>query len=218
MAAYARVSTLLGQQPDNQLVPIREVARNRSFILVEEYVDQGISGTKERRPGLDKLIKDARIGHFKIVIVSGIDRIARNTRHLLNLIAELESYGVALISLRESLDFTTPMGKATLTILGAIAELERELTRERIRTALAAKKVVAQKTGSGWRCGRPDKVTDELYQKVLDLRAEGLSIRGIERELKGAIAKSSIARILKDCPKNLKNSVPQVAEFQALRA
>lgn len=205
--AYGRVSTLLGQDPELQLITIREFARNRGLELAQEYVDKGISGAKERRPALDRLIADAKQGRFNVLIVTGIDRIGRNTRHLLNLIHELSGYGVGLISLRENLDFTTPVGSATLIILGAIAELERELTRERIRTALAAKKLVAHQTGSGWRCGRPIKVNTDSVEQVLKLHREGLSVRKIEKAMGRAISRTTVHRILQTqnagCPETV---------------
>lgn len=194
--AYSRVSTLLGQDPEHQLVHIREFAKARGFQLVQEYVDKGISGARERRPSLDSLVADARRGKFKILIVSGIDRIARNTRHLLNLIHELQGYGVSVISLRENIDFTTPMGQATLAILGCLGTLEKNLIAERIKSALAAKKITAERTGSGWRCGRPVAVTPDLVAKVHQLRAQGLSIRRIEMDLAKAISRTSIVRVL----------------------
>ncbi|MEC7276478.1 MAG: recombinase family protein [Bdellovibrionota bacterium] len=195
--AYARVSTLLGQDPEHQLVHIRKFSKARDFQLTNEYVDLGVSGSKEKRPSLDQLVIDARMGKFKVLIVSGIDRIGRNTRHLLNLIHELSGYGVSLISLRENMDFTTPMGQATLTILGAIAELERELTRERIRTALAAKKIEAKRLGKKWSCGRPKSTTEALRKQILELRAKGLSIRAIERRLDKKVSRTTIQRIIK---------------------
>jgi DNA invertase Pin-like site-specific DNA recombinase len=191
---YARVSTLLGQDPANQTGPCTEFTRARSFELTDKYIDIGISGAKERRPELNRLVKDAQKRKFDILIVSGIDRIARDVRHLLNLITELEHYGISIISLRESIDFTTPMGKATLAILGAIAGLERELTRERIRTALAAKKLAAQQTGSDWKCGRPTKINKSLEMQILELKNRGLSIRAIAKELK--IGKTSVHRVI----------------------
>ncbi|HXH75376.1 MAG TPA: recombinase family protein [Bacteriovoracaceae bacterium] len=195
--AYARVSTLLGQDPENQLVRIREFSASRGFDLISEYVDKGISGSTEKRPSLDQLILDARMGKFKVLVVSGIDRIGRNTRHLLNLIHELSGYGVSLISLRESLDFTTPMGQAALTILGAMAQLEKELIRERIRTALAVKKLSAQQLGRDWRCGRPEAATETLKAQIISLSNLGLSIRAIERKLEGKISRTTIQRVLK---------------------
>lgn len=195
--AYARVSTLLGQDPENQLVRIREFAHSRNFELVSEYIDKGISGSTEKRPSLDQLISDARRGKFKVLVVTGIDRIGRNTRHLLNLIHELSGYGVSLISLRESLDFTTPMGQAALTILGAMAQLERELIRERIKTALAAKKLSAQQLGRDWRCGRPEATSESLKSHIISLSNLGLSIRAIEKKLEGKVSRTTIQRILK---------------------
>lgn len=205
-AAYARVSTLLGQDPENQLVGIRQFAEARGFQLEQEYIDKGVSGAKESRPALDALIRDARMGKFKVLVVAGIDRIGRNTRHLLNLIHELNGYGVALVSLRESIDFGSPMGQATLTILGAIAQLERELIRERIRSALAAKKAAAAKSGKAWRCGRPEAATPDLIEQVQALRDKGLSIRAIEKHLEGRISRTTIQRVLKGtgCPERVK--------------
>ena len=194
--AYSRVSTLLDQDPENQLIPIREFAKARGFDLQAEFIDTGISGAKERRPALDELTKAARQGKFKVLIVSAIDRIARNTRHLLNLIHELQGYGVSLISLRESIDFTSPIGRASLVIIGAIAELERDITRERIKTALAAKKLTALKTGNGWKCGRPTVVNVDQLKQIKHLRFTGLSLRQIERTLCKRVSKTTISRIL----------------------
>lgn len=193
-AAYARVSTLLNQDPELQLSHLRNFSEARGFHLVKEFIDQGISGAKERRPALDSMIQDARHGKFKIIVVAGIDRLARDTRHLLNLIAELNHYGVSIISLRENIDFSTPLGQATLTILGAVAQLERELIRERIKNALAAKKLAAKQSGSGWRCGRP-ALDKSVVLQVQDLRKHGKSIRAIAKEL--GIGKTSAERILR---------------------
>ena len=209
-AAYSRVSTLLGQNPEHQLSHIRQFAEARGFELVAEYTDR-VSGVKERRKALDALIKDARTGRFKILIVSGIDRLARDTRHLLNLIHELDSHGIALISLRESIDFTTPMGKATLAILGAIGSLERDLCRERTRTALAAKKLTAAQTG--WRCGRPRAATDEIITQVVDLHDRGMSHREIERALNKKVSRATVTRILQGRFKTSEKIPAQVTEI-----
>lgn len=192
--AYARVSTLLGQDPEHQLSAIRKFANAREFAVVKEYIDQGISGTKERRPSLDKMVRDAQSGKFKVIIIVGIDRLARDTRHLLNLINELNHYGVAVISLRENIDFTTPMGQAALAIFGAMASLERSLISERIKTALAAKKLAAQNTGSGWRCGRPTGLTKDKESQILNLHNDGHSIRAIARRV--GLGKTTVHRFL----------------------
>ena len=90
--AYARVSTLLGQDPENQLIPIRQLANSRNLEIIHEYIDRGISGSKDKRPGLDEMVRAARSGKFKFLIIYSIDRLARDTRHLLNLINELSHY------------------------------------------------------------------------------------------------------------------------------
>lgn len=192
---YARCSTLLAQDPETQLVHLRQFAQARNFHVVSEFVDMGISGAKERRPALDEMVKAARQGKFKIIIVSGIDRLARDTRHLLNLLEELRGYGVAVISLRENIDFTTAMGQAALTIFGAVAQLEREIIRERIKNALAAKKLAAEKSGSGWRCGRPSVISRDVESLVVKLRDEGKSLRQIAKSVN--VAKTTVIKILK---------------------
>jgi DNA invertase Pin-like site-specific DNA recombinase len=208
--AYSRVSTLLNQDPTIQLSAIRDFAQSRGFVLVDEYTDQGISGAKERRPSLDRMISDARRGKFKVLIVTGIDRIGRNTRHLLNLIAELNEYGVSIISIREGLDFTTSVGKATLGILAVVSELERDLIRERIKSAMAQKKLTAEKSGTKWKCGRPSVKTDLIQIQVLELFSKGRSSREIAKLV--GISKSSVQRILRAGPKPSKNESSQVRE------
>jgi DNA invertase Pin-like site-specific DNA recombinase len=151
---------LLKQDPSHQLIPIRGAIANRDFQFVGEYVDR-ISGSSEQRKELDRLIKDARMGKFKVVVIYALDRLARDTRFLLNLIHEFNGYGITLISLRESIDLSTPVGRAVLQILGSIAELEKNLISERIKTALMVKKMTSSETG--WRCGR-------MQQPVVDSR------------------------------------------------
>ena len=197
--AYGRVSTLLGQDVENQLQGIRELCINRNFQLYEEYVDEGISGKTCKRPGLDKLIRDARLGRFKVVIVHSIDRLGRSTKHLLNLIDELNHYGVSLISIRENLDFSTPTGQMALTMISAVAQLEAQLISERIKTSLAVKKALAERNpNSTWKMGRP-AISDEIKQEVLNLREEGHSIRKIAKMI-GTISKSSVEKIIKVVP------------------
>jgi DNA invertase Pin-like site-specific DNA recombinase len=194
--AYGRVSTLLNQDVEHQLHGIRELSKNRGFTLTEVYVDRGISGTKDKRPSLDRLIKDARMGKFSILIVHSIDRLGRSTKHLLNLLDELRHYGVSLISIRENIDFSTPMGQLALTMLGAVGQLEAQLISERIKTSLAVKKKLASDAGSDWRCGRPS-LSGSLKDQVLKLHQEGTSIRNIANQLEG-ISKSSVAKIIKE--------------------
>lgn len=194
--AYARVSALRGQDIENQLHGIRQLALERGFILSSEYIDDGISETSEIRPNLDKLIRDAKQGLFSIVLVQSIDRLGRSTKHLLNLMDEFRHCNVSMILIRESLDFSTPTGQMALTVLSAVAQLEAQLTSERIKTALARKKVIAEISQNGWRCGRPP-LSKDIEEEVLRLKAQGHSIRQIAWLL-GNVSKSSVSRILKE--------------------
>lgn len=154
-AGYGRVSTAVhGQDINNQLEPIRQVAQSRGFELVKLYEDQGVSGATERRKGLDAMLADARRGTFKVLVVMELSRIARDVRHLLNTLHELNQVGVSLISIREGLEFNdSPFSKGMITMIGLLATIERDLIRDRIKTALAIRKQTAAVTG--WKCGRP---------------------------------------------------------------
>lgn len=192
--AYARVSTLLGQDPSLQITNIREYCAARSLEISDEFIDKGISGTKESRPAFDEMIKQAKRGKFKVIVVAALDRLGRNTLHLLKTIQELDHYGVHIISLRENLDFKSPTGRMVLTVLISVISMEREIISTRIKEALAAKKIQAQKTGNGWRCGRKTIVTPERASRALLLRSQGHSIREIANQI--GIAPSSVHKIL----------------------
>jgi DNA invertase Pin-like site-specific DNA recombinase len=122
---YVRVSTA-DQHVESQLYDLREVAAKRGFEVVKEYQDCGVSGRRARRPGLDALMADARQDKFAVVLVAAFDRVARSTRHFLQVVDELDSLGIAFISRREGIntDDHNPMGRLFLTIIGSIAELE----------------------------------------------------------------------------------------------
>ena len=146
-AVYARVSTL-DQEPENQLQELRRYAEARGWTSVE-YVDRGVSGSKERRPSLDRLVADARRRRFDVVVVWRLDRLGRNLRHLVVLLDELRAVGVEFVSLGEGIDATTPAGKLQLHVLAALAEFERARIGERVRAGLARVRA------SGQRLGRP---------------------------------------------------------------
>lgn len=196
--AYSRVSTLLGQDPELQLVHIREFCRSRSIELVKEFTDTGVSGSREKRPGLDTMLTLAKQGKFSVIVIASLDRLGRNTAHFLRIIQQLDTCGVRIISLRENLDFTLPASRMILTVLMAIAELERNMIATRIKEALAAKKLVAEKTGSGWRCGRKTTITETKIAEIRSLRETGLSIRQIAKRV--GVAKSSVQKCLSTKP------------------
>ena len=207
-AAYCRTSVLLRQNPQLQLTNITEYVKSRtSMVLVGEYIDE-ITGTSTKRIALDNLLADIRRGKIDVVVVAALDRLGRNAAHLLKLAELFREHDVGLISLREAIDLHSPSGKAFFTIMSAISELDRNQISERIKMALAAKKLIAQNTGSAWRCGRPSIITAENTQNVIELRRQQLSIRQIAKKM--GIAKSSVQRILgaskKDVPEKVAKS------------
>src|SRR5262249_34889448 len=133
VALYARCSTRDKQNVDTQLIPLREFARQRGIEIAGEYVDLGWSGAKERRPQLERLMADAKKKKLDAVLVWRFDRFARSTKHLLTALAEFQSLGVDFISYTELIDTSTPIGKMIFTIVGAVAEMERALIRERVQ-------------------------------------------------------------------------------------
>lgn len=197
-AAYGRISTLThGQDIQNQLEPIRQVAEARGFDLVKIYKDEGISGATERRKGLDLMLADARRGTFKVLVVMELSRIARDVRHLLNTLHELQQVGVSLVSIREGIEFNdSPFAKGMVTMIGLLVTIERDLLRDRIKTALAIRKQTAAATGSGWRCGRPPKINPELIDSVKKLRDSGSSIRQTAKALN--VSKTTVLRICRE--------------------
>jgi DNA invertase Pin-like site-specific DNA recombinase len=182
-----RVSTKgHSQTTETQAVALREYAGRRGFEIVGEYRDEGISGSKDSRPALDRLMRDARARHFDVVIVARFDRFARSVSHLLRALEEFNHLGVDFISVSESIDTSTPVGKMIFTVLGAVAELERNLIKERVSMGLSR----ARRQGK--QLGRPKRLVDR--ERVLSLYAEHRSYR-IVAKLTG-VGKDKIAAIV----------------------
>jgi DNA invertase Pin-like site-specific DNA recombinase len=184
IALYARVSTV-EQTVEPQLFALRAYVEARGGQAVE-YVDAGISGARDRRPALDRLMADARRRRFDVLAITKLDRLARSVRHLTTLAAELEALGVGLVVLDQAIDTTTPAGRLLFNVLGSIAEFERDLIRERVLTGIAAARRRGQKFG------RPDALTPEARDRLARLAAAGRSTREIAAML-GA-SKSTVAR------------------------
>jgi len=172
---YSRVSTANGQDPEMQSREIREYCLRRGWGLVGEYVDIGISGAKERRPQLDRLIADAHKRRFEVVVVWKFDRFARSVSHLLRALETFRALGVEFVSLSEQVDTSTPTGKMIFTVLGAVAELERSLIAERVRAGLRNARA------KGKRLGRPVKRVNAA--QIAALRAQGVPWRRIGAQL-----------------------------------
>lgn len=183
-ALYLRVSTL-DQHPESQLHDLRQLASQRGFEIVEEYSDR-ISGVKSRRRGLDQLMSDARRGKFDVVLVWAFDRIASSVRHFLEVLDELNRLNIEFLSFRENIDTGGPLGRAIVVIIGAIAELERNLIIERVRAGMRRARL------EGQRIGRPRLEIDR--QALRRDRAQGHSLSELAKIHR--ISKASVIRFL----------------------
>ncbi len=183
-ALYLRVSTL-DQHPETQLYDVRQLAKQRGHEIVQEYTDK-ISGTRARRPGLDQLMADARRGKFDVVLVWAFDRMARSVKHLLEVLDELSHLNIEFVSFRENIDTGGPLGRAIIVIIGAIAELERNLIVERVRAGMRRAKL------EGRHIGRPALQIDQ--QAVARDRQAGMSLRQLAKS--HGISRASVARVL----------------------
>jgi DNA invertase Pin-like site-specific DNA recombinase len=191
-ALYMRISTKNhGQTTDTQALALQEYVQHRGFQVIEEYRDEGISGSKDSRPALDRLMKDARARKFDVVVVARFDRFARSVSHLLRALEEFSHLGVDFISISESIDTSTPVGKMIFTVLGAVAELERNLIKERVHMGISR----ARKQGKA--LGRPKVQVDPL--QIAGLRSRGRSWNQIAQEL--GIGKGTAQRAFDSLPK-----------------
>jgi DNA invertase Pin-like site-specific DNA recombinase len=180
-ALYARVSTL-DQTCENQLLELRRYCEARGWQVRREFVDNGVSGSKDRRPALDDLLRDARRRRFDVLVCWRLDRLGRNLRHLVMLLEELRDLGIGFVSLGEGIDLATPAGRLQLHILAALAEFERSRIQERVRAGLARVRA------SGKRLGRP--VVPVPVERLATV--EGLSVREAAKRLQ--VSRSTLQR------------------------
>lgn len=188
-ALYARISTSNhGQDTEVQLRELREYCARRGWEIASEYVDSGVSGSKERRPQLDRLMADAKKRHFDSVVVYRYDRFARSLRHLVNALEDFRALGIEFVSLHEGVDTSTPNGRLIFGIFASIAEFERELIRDRVRSGLRNAKA------KGKRIGRPRVAVNAA--RVAVMRAQGSSWSEIcaETGLSAGTARRSLAK------------------------
>jgi DNA invertase Pin-like site-specific DNA recombinase len=201
-AIYARVSTANnGQDPAMQTRELREYCERRGWTVAGEYVDIGISGTKEKRPELDRLLGEAHRRRFDAVVVWRFDRFARSVSHLLRALETFKSLGIEFVSLSEQVDTSTPTGKMVFTVLGAVAELERSLIVERVRAGLRNAKA------KGKPLGRPRVAVD--VARIAALRLQGLSWMKIGEQL--GLGEGTVRRTAATSAKNPFKTVPATA-------
>jgi DNA invertase Pin-like site-specific DNA recombinase len=185
-ALYMRVSTV-DQHPETQLFDLRQMAAQRSYEIVHEYTDR-ISGTKAKRPGLDQMLSDGRRGRFDVVLVWASDRIARSVKHYLDVLDELSRLNIEFVSFRENIDTGGPLGRAIVIIIGAIAELERNLIIERVRAGMRRARL------EGRHIGRNRLVLD--HAGIQRDRCQGQSLRQIAKGHR--ISTATVQRVLRE--------------------
>jgi DNA invertase Pin-like site-specific DNA recombinase len=197
-AIYARVSTTNhGQDVSLQTRELLQFAEARGWQIVGEYVDVGISGSKDSRPELNRLMSDAHKRRFDLVCVWRFDRFARSVSHLLRALETFKALGIEFVSFSEQMDTSTPTGKLIFTVLGAVAELERSLIVERVRAGLRNARA------KGRKLGRPRVSVDAV--KVAALRAQGHSWPKIAREL--GVSVGTVYQAARRLSKNLSASL-----------
>jgi DNA invertase Pin-like site-specific DNA recombinase len=196
-AIYVRVSTP-DQHVESQLYDLRELAAQRGFEVVHEYEDRGVCGKKARRPGLDLLMADARRKKFSVVLVAAFDRIARSTRNFLQVIDELDSMGIEFISRRENVDTSGPMGRLFVTIISAIAELERSLVVDRVKSGMRRARLEGRQIGRS-------RLDVNREQVVIDRRS-GMSLTQVAK--RHNISRASVCRLMKGANSDVAPAIP----------
>jgi DNA invertase Pin-like site-specific DNA recombinase len=184
---YIRVSTV-DQHPETQLLDLRQFASQRGLQIVETSTDHGVSGTKARRPALHKLMEDARRHKSDVVVVRACGRLARSTKHRLQVLDKLDGFGIQFLSQRESIDTEGPLGWAIIVIISAIAELETSLIVERVRAGMRRAKLKGQQVGR--------TRLDINWEQVVENRRSGMSLTVVAE--RHAISRASVCRLMKE--------------------
>jgi DNA invertase Pin-like site-specific DNA recombinase len=186
VAIYCRVSTF-DQNPQTQLLDLQQLASQRGFEVVQVYTDHGISGTRQRRPGLDQMLADARRGKFDVVLCWACDRVARSVKHFLEVLEELTRLNIQFVSFREAIDTQGPLGRAVVVIISVVAELERSLIVERVKAGMRRAKL------EGRHIGRKPLQAD--CDAIIRDRQSGRSLTEIARD--HSISRGSVSKVLK---------------------
>ena len=183
---YCRVSSP-DQRVENQILDLRKMAAQRGFEVVREYCDRGVSSSKVRRPGLDTMMADARRGEFTVLLVAAFDRVARSTKEFLKIVDELHELGVEFISSREAIDTTGAMGRMFITLIGSIAELEKSILVERIKSGMRRARL------EGRRLGRAPLSVDR--NALVRDRLAGMSLTDVAAKFR--ISRASVVRVVR---------------------
>jgi DNA invertase Pin-like site-specific DNA recombinase len=184
---YCRVSSP-DQKVENQILDLRRMAAQRGFEVTREYCDRGVSSSKVRRPGLDAMMADARRGEFTVLLVAAFDRVARSTKEFLQIVDELHELQVEFISAREAIDTSGPMGRMFITLIGSIAELEKSILVERIKSGMRRARL------EGRRLGRAPLSVDR--NALVRDRLAGMSLTDVAAKYR--ISRASVVRVVRD--------------------
>lgn len=198
---YMRVSTV-EQNATTQLHDLRQLAVQRGFEIVREYSDTGYSGARARRPALDEMMSDARHGRLDVIVVWAGDRLARSTKHFLELLDEFNRLNIEFVSFREQLDTAGPLGKAILVIIGVVAELERNLLIERVKAGMRRARLEGRRIGR-----RPVEVDRDAICRD---RARGMSLSELAKTYR--VGRTTIRRVLAAVPQGVSQPTSQIQE------
>jgi len=191
---YARVSTdHLGQDVERQLYEVRTYCERMGYEVVDEYIDEGFARTTRNRPSLDRLIKDSRQRKFKLVVSDELSRFAGTPALLLSLLEELRLWNVHLVSVKEGIDTSTPMGEMVATMLSAISRMELFNLSHRVKSGIANAR---RKNGGCW--GRRSNLTNEVKEQILKNRSEGWGIKRLCK--KYSVSHQTVRKVLSECP------------------
>jgi DNA invertase Pin-like site-specific DNA recombinase len=192
-AIYARVSTD-GQTTDNQIRELRQVAERNGWEIIEEYIDQGISGAKgrEQRPAFDALWKGATRREFDVVMVWAVDRLGRSLSHLVNFLSEIHAKKADLFIYQQGVDTTTPAGKALFGMMGVFAEFERSMIQERVKAGI--KRVRAK--GQRWGRRTIEETDPTVCARILEFRQQGIGMGAIGKKV--GLSSRTVWRFLKE--------------------
>jgi DNA invertase Pin-like site-specific DNA recombinase len=190
IAIYARVSTDR-QSTESQLSTLREYIKKREWNLFKEYIDEGFTGSNTKRPAFNEMMADAKKRRFDVLLVYKLDRLSRSLKDLIITLDDLKSTGIDFVSYDNSLDTTTPTGRLIFHVVGSVAEFEREIIKERVKTGLEN----ARRKGK--RLGRPP-VSSALVEEAKRLRSQGMPYRKIGLQL--GIPESTVRANLTSSP------------------
>jgi len=190
VAIYARVSTAKDQSCERQILELRQVAENHNWSVVDEYIDEGISGTKKSRPELDRMMKDALLRKFDVVATLELSRLGRSVRNMCEIADLLKQKSINLFVKNQNIDTSTIVGELFFNIINSISQYERDLTAERIKSGLENAK------RKGVKLGRKTNLNIQTRKTILDMQSKKIGLKKIALETKVSV--KTIRKVLSD--------------------